>query len=48
MTVTTSRPVSDRDIAILVEAMQGDLIQVMMNDKKKSETETRTWTWLGD
>jgi hypothetical protein len=48
MTVTTSRPVSDRDIAIVIGAMDGELIKQTMADKQESEKNTRTWTRLGD
>jgi hypothetical protein len=48
ITVTTTRPVTDRDIAIVIGSMEGDLIQSTMNDKKESEKNTRTWQRLGD
>jgi len=48
ITVTTSSPVSARDIAIVMDAGQGWAIEELMHDKKESEMNTRTWERLGD
>jgi hypothetical protein len=48
ITVTTSRPVSDKEIALLIDVMEGGLIMDAMNRKKEAEKNTQNWERLGD